>query len=160
MTQVANAEQVARAKPAEPEVPSKIAVPAGNKLFLVGHAKGVQIYTCNGTGTGWGPATPDAKLFDDKGKFVADHFAGPTWQYKGSKVVATRVDGVTVDTTAIPWLLLKATSTTPGQFGNTTFIQRVKTAGGLAPTTPCTPGEVKPVDYTADYYFWKATGKP
>jgi hypothetical protein len=116
MTQVANAEQVARAKPAEPEVPSKIAVPAGNKLFLVGHAKGVQIYTCNGTGTGWGPATPDAKLVDDKGKFVANHFAGPTWQTKdGSKVVAARVNGVTVDTTAIPWLLLKKTSTTPGR---------------------------------------------
>ena len=54
MTQVANAEQAAKAEPRR-RSPVAIAVPAGNKVFLVGHAKGVQIYTCNGTarmGTG------------------------------------------------------------------------------------------------------------
>jgi hypothetical protein len=54
---------------------------------------------------------------------------------------------------------LHHTRPTPGRLGNTTYIQRVATTGGLSPATPCTPGEVKPVDYTADYYFWKATGK-
>ena len=43
---------------------------------------------------------------------------------------------------AIPWLLLNAASTAPGprgdQFVKTTFIQRVNTKGGLAPTTSCT----------------------
>jgi len=111
----------------------------------------------------WGSATPDAKLFDDNGELVAKHFAGPTWQAKdGSKVVGARVDGVTVDTTAIPWLLLSATSTTPGLLGNTKYIQRVATTGGLPPAADdCNTkaaGKKEKLPYTADYYFWKATG--
>src|SRR3954466_12557477 len=79
--------QIANAQPTAPEVPPAIQVPDGNTVFLVGHAKGVQIYTCNGT---WGSSTPDAKLFDDNGELVAKHFAGPTWQAKdGSKVVGS-----------------------------------------------------------------------
>src|SRR6476646_7602908 len=71
--------QVASAAAPEPTVDPAIAVPAGNKVFLVGHATGVQIYTCNNGA--WGTAsTPRATLVDDKGKVVATHFAGPTWQ--------------------------------------------------------------------------------
>jgi hypothetical protein len=81
----------------------------------------------------WVFDAPRATLVGDNGQVIGTHFAGPTWQANGSKVVAARVDGVTVDNTAIPWLLLKATSTTPGRLGNTTYIQRVKTGGGLAP---------------------------
>jgi hypothetical protein len=80
--------------------------------------------------------------------------------------VGARVDGVDAPdrTKAIPWLLLSAKSTAPGpdgdQFVKTTFIQRVNTSGGVAPTTSCTAAD-KPVevDYTADYYFWKKTGR-
>ena len=109
-------------------------------MFLVGHAKGFQIYTCDGTTATWGPAsTPDAKLFDDNGELVVKHFGGPTWQAKdGSKVVgsvrATRRTA-SPDPTAIPWLRLTADPATagPGLLANTTFIQRVATTGGLAP---------------------------
>jgi hypothetical protein len=135
--------QVANAEPAPPDVPPAIAVPSGppdNKVFLVAHTKdGVQIYKCTATPNGTTPFSwvfdaPRATLVGDNGQAIGTHFAGPTWQAKdGSKVVAARVDGVTVDNTAIPWLLLKATSTTPGRLGNTTYIQRVKTGGGLAP---------------------------
>ena len=41
----------------------------------------------------------------------------------------------------------------------TTYIQRVNTTGGLAPTSGCdasTVGTVAKVPYTADYYFYKA----
>jgi hypothetical protein len=38
----------------------------------------------------------------------------------------------------------------------------VATTGGLAPAAgecnPATAGDVREVSYTADYYFWKATG--
>ena len=163
-----SAAQVAGAAPKEgPTVPNEIAVPGGNKLFLVGHATGVQIYTCN-NGV-WGPgSTPRATLVDDKQKVVATHFAGPTWQARdGSTVVGARKNGVNAPdpTKAIPSLLLSATSTAAGpdgdQFVKTTFIQRVNTNGGVAPTASCTAAD-KPVEvpYTADYYFWKATGKP
>jgi hypothetical protein len=38
-----------------------------------------------------------------------------------------------------------------------TFIQRVNTVGGNAPTDPGNfPGEVTRVPYTADYFFYRA----
>ena len=134
--------QVAQAGPPPPVVPSKIQVPDGNKVFLVGHAVGVQIYSCNATPSGfvWGFVAPHANLYDDHGKLIITHFAGPTWQaMDGSRVVGQLVDFVTVDPTAIAWLLLSA-STTPGPDGDrlvaTTFVQRIATTGGLAPPPP------------------------
>src|SRR5436189_254466 len=107
--------QVAAAKKASPpDVPAKIAVQAGNKLFLVAHAVGVQIYSCSAAPAGfaWAFVAPRANLYNDHGKLIITHFAGPTWQGKdGSAVVGARVDGVTVDPTAIPWLLLSMTPT-------------------------------------------------
>jgi hypothetical protein len=158
---------VAEAGPTPPTVPSQIQVGAGHKVFLVGHAVGVQIYPCNATAGGfaWGATTPRANLYDKKGKLIATHFGGPTWQAKdGSTVVGQRVDGVTVDPTAIPWLKLSALSTSAGQHGKrltrTTFIQRTATVGGLPPApadcNAATVGTLREVPYTADYYFWKA----
>jgi hypothetical protein len=164
---VCAAAQPARGAPAPPIVPDRIAVDDGHKPFLLGHAVGVQIYTCMTVpgGFAWSPATPRAELYDDQGNSIIKHFGGPSWQAKdGSKVVAARVDGVTVDATAIPWLLLKSTSSTPGPDGDrlagTTYIQRIATTGGLPPAAAdCnsdTAGTAREVPYTADYLFWKA----
>src|SRR5262245_4374425 len=157
---------LASAGPPSPDVPGGIAVADGNKVFLVGHAVGVQIYSCNATtgGYGWSLVAPRASLYDDNGKLIATHFAGPTWQARdGSTVVGQRVNGVSVDVTAIPWLLLSAVSTTAGPGGNrlvgTRFVQRIGTTGGLPPAgADCngnTVGSTREVPYTADYYFWK-----
>lgn len=155
--------QVAQAKPAPPTVPSNIAVGAGNTVFLLAHAVGVQIYSCNATATGfaWAFVAPRADLYNRHGKLIGTHFAGPTWQLKsGSTVLGSVVDRATVDATAIPWLLLAATPTTAGRLKRTTFIQRTATVGGLAPAAggcnPATVGTRVEVPYTADYYFWKA----
>jgi hypothetical protein len=156
----------AHAGPAEPTVPADIKVEAGNKLFLVGHAVGVQIYKCNATTSGysWGLSGPRADLYGDNGKLIATHFRGPTWQATdGSKAVGTLVRPVTVDPTAIPWLLLSAKGSSGpdgDRLADTTFIQRIATTGGLMPPAgecnAITAGTEKEVDYTADYYFWKA----
>ena len=153
--------QVAQAGPPPPVVPGVIQVPAGNKVFLIGHAVGVQIYSCNGTV--WGFVAPRANLYDDHGKLIITHFGGPTWQAKdGSTVVGHAEASITVDRTAIPWVRLSAASTTPGRLGNTTYIQRIATTGGLTPpAAECnatTAGTVAEVPYTADYYFWKKNG--
>src|SRR6266487_4823787 len=157
--------QVAQAGPPPPVVPSKIEVHDGNKVFLVGHGVGVQIYSCNPTPSGfvWGFVAPRANLYDDHGKLIITHFGGPTWQAKdGSMVVGHAEASITVDPTAIAWLRLSAASTTPGRLGNTTFIQRIATVGGLAPpAAECnatTAGAVAEVPYTADYFFWKKNG--
>ena len=159
--------QGAHAEPSEPEVPSTIAVPEGNKLFQVGHAVGVQIYSCNATsgGFGWAFVAPRADVYNDHGKLIMTHFGGPTWEARdGSAVVGRREAGVNVDPAAIDWLLLSARSTSFGDDGDqlvgTTFIQRTATSGGLAPDAEeCnagTAGSQVEVPYTADYYFWKA----
>jgi hypothetical protein len=44
---------VAQAGPQPPEVPDQIQGGEGNKMFLIGHAVGVQIYTCNDSGARW-----------------------------------------------------------------------------------------------------------
>ena len=158
--------QAAYAEPDGPSLPpgSPIAVPDGNKVFLEGHATGVQIYKCNGLT--WAFVAPRADLVGDNGKLVVTHFAGPTWQaLDGSTVVATRDAGVTPNTNAIPWLRLKTKSTTVGPDGvrmtTTTYIQRVNTSGGLAKPDGCDPTTVNTQyesPYTADYYFSKSTG--
>ena len=161
--------QVAHGGPPEPAVPSEIQVPDGNKVFLVGHAVGVQIYSCSTTprGSSWGLVAPRANLYENNGKLLATHFGGPTWQAKdGSYVVGRVEDRVTVDPTAIPWLRLAAASTAAGADGDrlvaTKYIQRISTTGGFAPApADCnadTAGTTQEVPYTADYYFWKAIG--
>jgi hypothetical protein len=160
----------AGAGPPGPDVPTTIAVEEGYKVFLVGHAVGVQIYGCtaSATGLGWTLLAPRARLYGDHGQLVATHSGGPTWEATdGSSVrAARRGDPVAVDPTAIPWLLLSTVSTSAGADGDrltrTAFIQRTATTGGLAPgpgsCTTDTIGTTREVPYTADYHFWKATG--
>jgi hypothetical protein len=142
----------------QPPVPSDIAVPDGNKAYLDAHAVGVQIHSCNGSA--WTLVAPRANLYDH-GKLIATHFAGPTWQSvkDGSQVVGKREAGVNVDPTAIDWLRLAAVSTTPGRFGETTYIQRIHTTGGVAPAAAdcnaSTSGTTREIPYTADYVFFR-----
>jgi hypothetical protein len=147
-----------------PELPagcSSIQVETGNKLSFHTYAKGVQIYRWNGTA--WVFVAPVATLFAEKNFFgeVGTHYIGPKWESKsGSKVEGRRVAGTGCrpDPTAIEWLLLsRFDSTGPGIFANVTFIQRVNTTGGMAPSQPGTTlDEVKEVPYTAEYYFYRA----
>lgn len=147
----------------EPDLPSPVCdnlqVPPGNRVAFHVYAIGVQIYRWNGAG--WGFVEPVATLFADAdyhGK-VGTHYVGPSWESNGgSKVVAARVAGCSPDPTAIPWLLLQTVSNDdPGIFGSVTFIQRVNTTGGMAPTAPGSSiGTTIEVPYTAEYYFYRA----
>ena len=86
---VLSSTQVAHAGPPAPEVPEEIRVDdQANKVFLVGHAVGVQIYTCNGST--WSSAVPRANLYDDNGKLIITHFRGPTWQAKDGSPLSAR----------------------------------------------------------------------
>lgn len=133
-------------------------VPAGNKVAFHVYAEGVQIYLWNGTS--WSFVGPEADLFVDAGEngVVGIHYSGPTWESNsGSKVVGMVLERCTPDPSAIPWLLLKAVSNEgPGIFHDVTFIQRVNTVGGNAPSdTGDFQGEVAAVPYTAEYFFYR-----
>ena len=142
-----------------PHICDSVQVPEGNKVSSHVYALGVQVYRWDGAA--WVFVEPVANLFADRNYRgqVGTHYAGPTWESNsGGKVVATRVAGCTPNPSAIAWLKLEATTNEgPGVFDRVTFVQRVNTTGGLAPSTPGTfVGEEARVPYTAEYYFYRA----
>ena len=150
-----------------PLVPENLKVPASQTLAVVAQASGAQIYECNASKADparfeWVFKAPEAELFDNAGKKIGKHYAGPTWESDdGSKVVGevkARDDGP--DVNAIPWLLLSAKSAEGnGTFGKTQSVQRVKTVGGKAPADGCNQaqlGKFARVAYRATYNFYVA----
>jgi hypothetical protein len=147
-------------------VPEALKAPPSQALARQLRATGVQIYECqpskdDATRFEWVFSAPEADLFDRTGKAAGKHYAGPTWEAPdGSKVVGeviARDNGP--DPTAIPWLLLRAASTTgQGAFSQVHSIQRLHTVGGRAPAKGCYPtqsGKHARVPYTADYLFYR-----
>ena len=80
-----------------------------------------------------------------------------------SVIVAKKIADFTDDPKSIAELLLQATTHAgKGIMSDVTFIQRLETVGGLAPTDGCDAsqvGVVARVPYTATYFFYKA-GQP
>ncbi len=148
-------------------VPAALAPAADQTIKGSYNAVGVQVYMCNGLAAGpaWTFVAPQANLMKDDGRFAATHFIGPTWQGNdGSSVVGSKVAGAIVDPTAIPWLLLTATSHAPddGFFDDVTSIQRLATVGGNAPASGCDAshlGAIAQVPYSAEYVFYKTKSK-
>ena len=151
---------------APPTLPSPLCdsliVRTGNEVAFHVYALGVQIYTWNGSA--WVFVAPSALLYADPGlhALVGIHFLtpgqGPTWKTKsGSQVIGARQAACTPDPTAIPWLKLGAVSSNgPGVLNGVSFIQRVNTVGGIAPSAPgTTVGQEADVPYMAEYYFYK-----
>lgn len=144
-------------------VPAALAPAADQTIKASLTGVGVQIYICNATATGfaWTFVAPQANLLDDCDKLVGTHFIGPTWQSNdGSSVLAAKTAGATLDPSAVPWLLLKATShgAISGRFSDVTSIQRLSTVGGIAPSTTCDAsnlGSIAQVPYTAQYVLYK-----
>ncbi|HVP50918.1 MAG TPA: DUF3455 domain-containing protein [Terriglobales bacterium] len=144
------------------EVPPQLRPPGKTKPVLHAHAKGDQVYICKQEGGqySWTLKAPDAQLFNESGKAIGHHSAGPTWQLNdGSAVigkVAARFDPPDKD--AIPWLLLTATEHSgSGLMNSVTHIQRLNTKRGKAPAAGCDAshaGDERRVPYTADYFFY------
>jgi hypothetical protein len=105
-------------------------------------------------------------------KVVADGAIRVTWQHRDTSTIWAKLhqsgpDGngaVTVDPKAVAWLLLDVVGSQNGPTGGdkltaTTFVQRLNTTGGLAPSTGCSSltdvGNQAFVPYTADYFFYK-----
>lgn len=133
--------------------------PAGNRLVLGLYAEGDQIYRWSGTA--WVFVEPSATLYVSRFLRwpVGTHYVGPTWEaYGGSKVTGAVAKRCSANANAIPWLLLTATpSTNYGLFKGVTWIQRVATTGGNAPTSAGdSVGAVVRVPYTAEYLYYRA----
>ena len=174
------AEQNLRITP--PEVPGNLVAPAGTRPFLQGHAIGTQNYSCLPTATGfaWTLFGPQATLFNDEGMQIMTHFLSPnpdeagtlraTWQHSNdtsavwAMMIQPSSDPNYVAPGAIPWLLLQVMGDEQGPTGGdrltpALYIQRVHTAGGVAPAAGCAVatdvGKRVFVPYEADYVFYK-----
>ena len=184
LPQPAHADQGGRITP--PDVPTKIRPEEGSRLFLVGHAFGTQNYICLPSGAGFKYVlfTPEATLFEHRAKQVITHFFSPnpeenntvraTWQHSRdtSIVWAKAVDSIDhtsnpelVAEGAVPWVLLVKAGVAEGPGGGdtltkTTFVQRLNTSGGVAPSTGCASsadvGRQAFQPYEADYFFYSA----
>ncbi|WP_405924193.1 DUF3455 domain-containing protein [Streptomyces sp. NBC_00035] len=152
--------QAATAQPAHVGVdaPAALKVPEGNRLTGVFSAAGVQTYTC--TDGAWKLLEPAATLWaknDRSHRPVALHSRGPVWvsTVDGSAVNAAAI-ATSPKTGTIPELLLQSTATRgTGVFAAVSYIQRLDTQGGVAPTTACTGTDQTSVPYTATYAFYK-----
>ena len=172
-----------------PPMPDNLKVDPANKAFLVGHAVGTQNYICLPSGAGFAFTlfTPQATLFTDADRQIITHFFSPnlnpippevegtiraTWQHSrdtstvwaSATATATHAtDPTFVAQGAIAWVLLTVVGALDGTdsdtLTDTTFIQRLNTAGGVAPSTGCASladvGREEFVPYTADYFFYK-----
>lgn len=165
-----------------PAVPPSLEAPVGQTPFMTLHAEGTQQYVCAvaAGGFAWVFFGPQATLADGAERQVATHYlspnpdeggaARPTWQHSvdTSAVWAAPVAGSTdpafVAPGAIPWLLLRVVGARPGPGGGaalaaTRYIQRVDTAGGIAPPTGCRTaadiGRKALVPYSTAYVFYR-----
>jgi len=148
-------------------VPDNLRPGSDASLAMIVAATGAQIYECRARkeqagAYEWAFVAPEADLFDARGTRIGRHYAGPHWEsIDGSKIVGVvkeRADAPVAD--AIPWLLLAAKSVGPdGAFSKVTSIQRVNTAGGVAPKAGCSQaaaGTSVRISYTAEYHFFTA----
>ena len=84
-----------------------------------------------------------------------------TWESAdGSKVTGTQQAVAPGGSGNISLQLVKANPASgPGAMQGVSYIQRVATAGGVAPAAPCgeaSVGQKQVVPYRADYIFWRA----
>ncbi len=171
-----------------PPVPGNIQVPAGAKAFLVGHAVGTQNYVCQPSGAGFKFLlfTPQATLFGDNEKQIITHYFSPNLSpippeiegtiratrqdshdtstvWASATPATTSTDPAFVQPGAVAWVRLTVVGRQGGPIGSnklgpTTFVQRVNTSGGVAPSDGCSSladvGNQVFQPYTADYFFY------
>ena len=148
-------------------LPDAIKVPAGQRVSMETMASGDITWQCRANKDmasqfEWTFAGPDAGLKDRSGKVVGRYYGPPaTWEAVDySKVTGTQLAIAPNGTGNIPMQLVKANPAVGmGAMQGVSYIQRVKTMGGVAPQAACDAGTVnqkKIVTYTADYIFWSA----
>jgi Protein of unknown function (DUF3455) len=149
------------------QLPEAVKVPAGNKVAIETVGVGEIAYQCRTKANmsdqfEWVFVGPDAKLNDRSGKTLGKYFGPPaTWESSdGSKITGTQVAVAPSAAGNIPLQLVKANPAMGnGAMTGITYIQRVQTKGGVAPTTACNAGNVgvkQTVQYQSDYIFYKA----
>jgi hypothetical protein len=150
----------------EATAPANLAVPSGNRLILVLVGSGYQEYECKAKEAGpqWSLLGPDATLYGSDTKKVGTHSFGPIWTYADGSVVHGKVlaQAPSKAHNSVPQLLLSATTEDQeGVFKGVSFVQRLRTVGGLPPDYGCDEAHLGAKlgrQYSAYYLFYKPLG--
>ena len=148
-------------------LPDTMKVPVGHQVAMETVGVGEITYECRADKAmvgqyAWTFAGPDAKLLDRSGKQVGKYFGPPaTWEaMDGSKITGKQLAVSSGGAGNIPLQFVQANPAMGmGAMSGVTYIQRVKTQGGVAPASACgasNMGAKQIVKYQADYIFWKA----
>jgi len=139
------------------------AAPGEEPAFMLA-AEGVHVFECkpgNGpTGFTWSFVAPDATLFEGA-RTAATQTRPDLWESATDRSSVTAVPRTTAQAgdADLPWALFAAQPLADaGLFAGVTSIQRVNTAGGVAPAADCgadRAGSELRVPFTADYYFYR-----
>lgn len=149
------------------KLPAAVQVPAGHKVAMETVGVGQITYECRAKKDAaaeheWVFVGPDARLQTRSGAVIGKYWGPPaTWEsHDGSKVTATQVAVAPGGSGDIPLQLVKANPAIGvGAMQGVSYIQRVATRGGVAPSMACGAanlGNQQVVQYQADYIFWKA----
>jgi hypothetical protein len=146
--------------------PSAVAAPAGNKAVMTTVGVGELTYECRAKAGSsgafeWVFAGPNAVLYDANRNTVGKYYGGPTWEaIDGSKVTGKQLAAApSPNPGAIPLQLVQANPAMgKGAMTGVTYVQRLNTIGGVAPTDSCNAANIgakKQIRYQADYVFYK-----
>lgn len=149
-----------------PEAPAAVTVPAGHKVVMMTTGVGDLTYECRAKAGAanaweWVFTGPDAMLYDMNKKMVGKYYGGPTWEAAdGSKIGGKQLAvAPSPNAGSIPLQLVQTTlAMGNGAMTGVSYIQRLNTMGGIAPTDACGASSVgmkKTVKYQADYVFYK-----
>ena len=145
-------------------LPEAVRVPAGEMQKMSTTGVGEITYECREKKDmagqfEWAFVAPVATLNDAVGKPVGKYYAGPTWESSdGSKITGKQVAVAPAGAGNIPLQLVKTEPAMgAGAMAGVSYIQRVNTKGGVAPTSACGAGSTgtrQNVAYEADYGFY------
>lgn len=136
-----------------------LAVPAGSRPVAHYYAAGDQRWFW--LGNAWLNLGPDATLYEDAAlrHAVGTHPFNAVWQATtGSSLVGQVQQSCDVGGGAIAWQLFQTVSHEGGGiFRQVAYVQRIRTAGGVAPAQAGTTyGETQRVPFTAEFYYYRA----
>ena len=146
-------------------ITSAITAPADEEAAFVLHGEGTHSFECRPLASdpnrfAWAFAKPDITLYD-AGRAVARHASENTWEATGDRSSVSGAPRARQEggSSSLPWLLFRTQSTPDaGLFAGVTSVQRVNTAGGVAPDAGCDAsnvGKEARVTVAADYYFYR-----
>ena len=145
-------------------LPEAVRVPAGQKVRMTATGVGDLTYECREKKDlagqyEWAFVGPVANLMSSDRKTVGKYYAGPTWESAdGSKITGKQVAVAPASAGNIPYQLVKTEPAMgAGAMNGITYIQRINTKGGVAPSMACDAagmGKKQTVKYEADYVFY------